>query len=133
MSVMYAWYFEKDNPSPELGHRHDWEGVIIHLAGGNSTTKENIRAVCPSAHGKWECHTKGYSLDGTRPLTSYSSSWPINHSLDITSSKGGSQPIIAWESLPEVARKALDTTNFGKANVPINENNFQKNLKAATY
>ncbi|EHK98223.1 hypothetical protein M7I_5990 [Glarea lozoyensis 74030] len=64
-AVMYSWYFPKDEPSTGLGHRHDWEGVIIWLNSATSTTAANIAAVCPSAHGGWDCATSGYTLTGT--------------------------------------------------------------------
>jgi hypothetical protein len=41
----------KDEPSDGLGHRHDWEGVIVWLSSSTATTAANIVAVCPSAHG----------------------------------------------------------------------------------
>lgn len=41
----------KDSPSDGLGHRHEWEGVIVWLNSATSTTAANIAAVCPSAHG----------------------------------------------------------------------------------
>ena len=29
---IFPRYFPKDSPSDGLGHRHDWEGVIIYLS-----------------------------------------------------------------------------------------------------
>lgn len=58
-ALMYSWYFSKDEPSTGLGHRHDWEGVIVWLSSSTSTSAENIVAVCPSAHGGWDCSTDG--------------------------------------------------------------------------
>lgn len=132
-AVMYAWYMPKDEPSDGLGHRHDWEGVIIWLASGTSTTADNILAVCPSAHGKWNCSTDAYSLSGTQPLIEYKSIWPIDHSCGLTTTVGGLQPLISWEELPAVAQQALDTTDFGAANVPFNDPHFLSNLANAGF
>ncbi|WP_338152955.1 NPP1 family protein [Bacillus haynesii] len=44
---------------------------------------------------------------------------PINHSLYVDSIKGGMQPLIGWEDLTPAARKALNTHDFGSANVPF--------------
>jgi hypothetical protein len=28
-AIMYSWYMPKDEPSFDLGHVNDWEGVIV--------------------------------------------------------------------------------------------------------
>ncbi|KNG82992.1 putative NPP1 domain protein [Aspergillus nomiae NRRL 13137] len=132
-ALMYSWYFPKDEPSTGLGHRHDWEGVIVWLSDSTSTSADNIVAVCPSAHGGWDCSTDGYSLDGTSPLIQYYSTWPVNHQCGLTSTVGGTQPLIAWESLPTAASTALENTDFGDANVPFKDANFASNLGKATF
>ncbi|TVY81042.1 hypothetical protein LSUE1_G002775 [Lachnellula suecica] len=150
-AVMYSWYasltisclnqptyvlnryFPKDEPSTGLGHRHDWEGVIVWLTSSTSTTADNILAVCPSAHGDWDCSTDGYTLSGTSPLIQYESIWPIDHSAGLTTTVGGQQPMIAWESLPAVASSALSTTDFGAAIVPFDDATFTSNLAKATF
>ncbi len=126
-------YFPKDEPSDGLGHRHDWEGVIIWLSSGSSTAATNILAVCPSAHGDWDCSTTGFSLSNTGPLIKYESIWPVDHSCGLTTTVGGQQPLIAWESLPSVAQNALATTDFGAANVPFIDSAFTGNLAKATF
>jgi hypothetical protein len=126
-------YMPKDEPSDGLGHRHDWEGAIVWLSSSTSTTAGNILAVCPSAHGGWDCSTNGYSLSGTSPLIKYESIWPVDHSMWLTSTVGGMQPLIAWESLPAVAQTALANTDFGSANVPFIDSNFNANLAKATF
>ncbi|KAJ7055223.1 putative NPP1 domain protein [Mycena amicta] len=132
-ALMYSWYFPKDEPSSGLGHRHDWEGVIVWLTSATSTTAANILAVCPSAHGDWDCSTNGYTLSGTSPLIQYESIFPIDHSLGLTTSVGGTQPLIAWEDLPAAAQSALQTTDFGSAIVPFKDSTFANNLAAATF
>ncbi|KAJ5118213.1 npp1 domain-containing protein [Penicillium atrosanguineum] len=132
-ALMYAWYMPKDEPSDGLGHRHDWEGVIVWLSDSTSTTADNVVAVCPSAHGGWDCSTNGYTLDGTAALIRYYSVWPVDHQCGLTSTVGGTQPLIAWESLPTVAQDALDTTDFGSAIVPFIDAHFDTNLADATF
>ncbi|TVY43326.1 hypothetical protein LSUB1_G001413 [Lachnellula subtilissima] len=132
-ALMYSWYMPKDEPSDGLGHRHDWEGVIIWLTSSTATTASNILAVCPSAHGNWDCSTDGYTLSGTAALIKYESVWPVDHSCGLTTTVGGSQPLIAWESLPAVAQTALEDTDFGSANVPFIDVHFDTNLAAATF
>jgi hypothetical protein len=130
---MYAWYMPKDEPSTGLGHRHDWEGVIVWLSSATSTSASNVVAVCPSAHGGWDCSTDGFTLSGTTPLIKYYSIWPVDHQCGLTSTVGGAQPLIAWESLPTVAQNALDTTDFGSAIVPFIDAHFTTNLGNASF
>ncbi|KAL3443770.1 necrosis inducing protein-domain-containing protein [Aspergillus insuetus] len=132
-AIMYSWYFPKDSPSTGLGHRHEWEGVIIYLSDASSTSADNILAVCPSAHGDWNCDTDGFSVSGTHPLIRYYSVWPVNHQMGLTDTVGGTQPLVAWESLTEAARTALENTDFEDATVPFKEGTFAGNLGAATY
>lgn len=124
----------KDEPSYDLGHEYDWEGVIIWLSSSTSTTADNILAVCPSAHGNWDCSTDGYTLtDTTHPLIDYESIWPIDHSCGLTSTVGGLQPLIAYEDLPSAALTALEDYDFGSAIVPFVPATFDDNLAAATF
>ncbi|KAL4932501.1 NPP1 family protein [Aspergillus undulatus] len=131
--IMYSWYFPKDSPSTGLGHRHEWEGVIVWLSDSASTSADNIVAVCPSAHGEWNCDTSGFTLSDTHPLINYQSIWPVNHQMGLTDEVGGTQPLIAWESLPAVSSQALEDADFGDATVPFKESTFTGNLESATY
>lgn len=116
------------------GHRHDWEGVIVWLRSGTSTTADNILAVCPSAHGDWFCAKPGgFSLSGTKPRIEYAARFPTNHALYQTSTVGGTQPLVAWESLPSAAVNALQSTDFVSANVPFKDATFMGNLAKATF
>ena len=47
--------------------------------------------------------------------------------------QGGQQPLVAWESLPSVARDALQMTNFGSATVTFKDSTFMRNIAAATF
>jgi hypothetical protein len=123
----------KDSPSEGLGCRQEWEGVIVWLSSSTNTTADNILAVCPSAHGKWDCNTDFLLGDNTGPLIAYFSTWPVNHQVWIGAAKGGKQPLITWESLPDAARDALQTTGFGSATVPSKDSTFAGNIAAATF
>ncbi|KAF5855790.1 hypothetical protein ETB97_008432 [Aspergillus alliaceus] len=132
-ALMYSWYFPKDEAGPGMGHRHDWEGVIVWISDPAKTSADNILAVCPSGHGKWDCSKDGYSLQETHPLIKYYSIWPVNHQCGLTDEVGGYQPLVAYESLPEAARNALEATDFVKANVPFKKENWAENLGKATF
>ncbi|RDX44227.1 NPP1-domain-containing protein [Lentinus brumalis] len=128
-AIMYAWYMPKDEPSDGIGHRHDWEGIVVWLDDPNKA-EPAILGVAASAHGDFSTTTSP-NLDGTSPLIRYFSVWPVDHQLGFTSDVGGTQPLIAYESLTDAARNALETTDFGSANVPFKEANFQNNLVKA--
>lgn len=133
-AIMYSWYFPKDEASPGMGHRHDWEGTIVWVSSPTSTTPENIEAVCPSAHGRWNCaKSDKFSLDGSHPLIEYVSNWPLNHQMGLSKEVGASQPLVAWESLEDGVRTALTETDFGSGNLPLKDENFGEDLDSATY
>lgn len=127
-AIMYSWYFPKDSPSSGLGHRHDWENIVVWLS--SQSTSATIRGVAISAHGDYQKFTSP-SLSGTRPKVKYVSYWPANHQLDTTSNQGGEQPLIAWESLTAAARTAIETTSFGSATPSFRDANFQSYLADA--
>lgn len=97
------------------------------------TTPENIVAVCPSAHGKLNCATTGFTLTGSSPRIVYENTLVVNHALALSTEEGGKHPLIAWESLPAPAVTALQDTDFGSANVPIKNGNFENNIALATF
>jgi hypothetical protein len=127
-AIMYAWYMPKDSPSSGLGHRHEWENIVVWLSG--ASTSATLRGVAVSQHGDYEKSTTP-NLSGTSPLVGYISYWPVNHQLIFTDSRGGQQPLIAWESMTAQARAALSSTDFGDATVPFKDSTFQANLAKA--
>ncbi|KAF4317833.1 hypothetical protein BBO99_00007747 [Phytophthora kernoviae] len=54
-AIMYSWYFPKDNPVTGMGHRHDWEHVVVWI---DNPAMENptILAVTPSAHSGYSTY-----------------------------------------------------------------------------
>lgn len=59
--------------------------------------------------------------------------WPVNHACGLTTTVGGQQPLIAWESLPAAAVTALSDTDFGSAIVPFKDATFTGNLAACSW
>nr|UUL59826.1 Nep1-like protein 2 [Alternaria brassicae] len=127
-AIMYSWYMPKDSPGPGLGHRHDWENVVVWLSAQSNTA--TLRGVAISAHGDYDKVTKP-DLSGTRPLIGYRSIFPVNHQLISTSTKGGEQPLIAWDSMPAAAKQAIENTNFVNAIPSFRDSNFESYLSEA--
>lgn len=121
----------KDSPSSGLGHRHDWEAIVVWLDSATAANPQ-IVALSTSAHGDFDTITSNFPLDGTRAKIQYYSTWPLDHQLGTTTATGGSQPLIAWENLTDAARTALENTDFGSANVPFKDANFASNLAKAS-
>ncbi|EGP82712.1 unnamed protein product [Zymoseptoria tritici ST99CH_3D1] len=130
-AIIYSWYMPKDSPADGLGHRHDWEGIVVWLS--DATASATLLGVAASAHGNYDTqkppllHTSG----GTHPLIRYFSVFPLNHQSGFTSVKGQEQPLIAWEELTDAARQALENTDFGSATVPFKDATFENNLDEA--
>ncbi|KAG9193077.1 hypothetical protein G6011_03112 [Alternaria panax] len=127
-AIMYSWYMPKDSPGPGLGHRHDWENIVVWLSAQSTTA--TIRGVAISAHGDYDKVTKP-NLSGTRPLIGYRSIFPVNHQLISESTKGGEQPVIAWDSMPAAAKKAIENTDFRDATPSFRDSNFETYLDEA--
>lgn len=128
-AIMYSWYMPKDSPSPILGHRHDWENILVWLDSDNIAMAKVI-AVAASAHGDY---FKSYPInpnylhEGISAKIQYKASWPQNHATALTTSVGAKQPLIQWEQMTPAAQFALETTDFGSAHVPF-RSSFQSYL-----
>lgn len=118
----------KDSPSSGLGHRHDWENIVVWLSDQSNTA--SLRGVAISAHGEYQKETNP-PRSGDRPRIGYISIWPVNHQLIATNKQGGEQPLIAWESMTPAARSAIENTDFGSATPSFRDNNFQTYLASA--
>jgi hypothetical protein len=127
-AIMYSWYMPKDEPSTGIGHRHDWENCVVFLS--SESTSASVVGMSVSQHSGYSSSTSP-SFSGNNPLVGYVSYWPIDHQLIFDSTQGGMQPLIAWESLTTAAQNALQTTDFGDANVPFKDDNFSSKVAAA--
>lgn len=129
---MYAWYFPKDQPLAGNvigGHRHDWEGVVIWLDNpGNASPK--ILGVAPSSHGGFKPSTT-VKREGDRVKIEYFTAFFHDHALQQSDTRGRTHSLLQWESMTPAARTALQNTNFGSADVPFRNGNFENNLSKA--
>ncbi|EGZ16297.1 necrosis inducing-like protein NPP1 type [Phytophthora sojae] len=131
-AIMYSWYFPKDSPSTGLGHRHDWEHVIVWI-NNPDVPDPIILAVTPSAHSGYSKYSppNADTLDGTSIKVNYESNYPMNHATDVTTEGGDFQDLIMWDQMSDLARRALNEVSFGDANVPMNDGNFVGKLDRA--
>jgi hypothetical protein len=122
----------KDEPSDGLGHRHEWECSVVWIDDPTKAAP-TVVGLSASAHGGFSTIKSGFSthFDGTRALIEYISYWPVDHQMIISTTKGGEQPLIAWESLTYAARYSLSNYDFGAATVPFKDSTFDTNLANA--
>jgi len=133
-AILYSWYFPKDEPSEleslvGVGHRYDWEGIVVWLSSASTSAK--LLGVAASYHGDYQTSTAP-SLSGNHPLIKYYTAYDIlDHSCGFTTTVGGMQPLIAWDSMPTVAQNAIANKNWGSGNAPFIDANFDANLAEA--
>uniref|UniRef100_H3GHK8 Necrosis inducing-like protein NPP1 type n=1 Tax=Phytophthora ramorum TaxID=164328 RepID=H3GHK8_PHYRM len=134
-AFMYSWYMPKDETLDGVGHRHDWENCVVWL-DDITLDEPNIVALSASYHSTYLYYYPPDSdyLDGDSAKIEYSTSWVLlDHSLSATSTSGETQDLIMWDQLTDAARTALEDTDFGDANVPFKEANFETKLANAYY
>uniref|UniRef100_K3X212 Uncharacterized protein n=1 Tax=Globisporangium ultimum (strain ATCC 200006 / CBS 805.95 / DAOM BR144) TaxID=431595 RepID=K3X212_GLOUD len=133
-ALMYSWYFPKDSPSTLLGHRHDWEHVVVWIDNPDAASPK-ILAVSASAHSGYNKYhpPATTTLAGNSAKIDYKSIVVLNHAFDMTTAAGETQPLIMWDQMTVAARTALETTDFGDANVPMKDGNFMTKLANAYY
>lgn len=126
---MYAWYWPKDHPvAGDLvsGHRHDWESCVVWLSSSSATA--SMEGAACSAHGKWKKSTSP-KKDGRRIKVEYFTSAGKNHELQFSNTKGKGFPIYDWARMPGIVKNVLNRANFGSANCPLNDKNFDQNMR----
>ncbi|KAL1638686.1 hypothetical protein SLS58_008718 [Diplodia intermedia] len=130
--IMYAWYFPKDQPSDGVStgaHRHDWENVVVWLDDPAADTPTLIGAAA-SGHGEYKKTTEP-QRNGDAVMVEYFTNFPTNHELQFKTSEGVMYALLDWDVMTEAARTALQDTDFGDANVPFKDGDFEGNLDKA--
>ena len=120
-AVMYAYYFPKDNGLivPSIGHRHDWEHVIVFIENLGNEAREEIVGAAYSAHGGVSVTTNP-NRDGKHIYINYDFNGSVTHSF--TEGREGSNNnhvLISYNRIPQAAKDTLNNQNFGSAIVPF--------------
>lgn len=134
-ALMYSWYMPKDEPSPGIGHRHDWENAVIWVDDITSDSAK-IVAISASEHSGYATYyppSTDYYSGSTAKIKYESVIFFLDHALYATSTAGETQDLIMWDQLTTAAQTALEDTDFGDANVPFKEANFATKVAAAYY
>ena len=127
---MFVYYMPKDNgfPFPFLGHRHDFEEIVIWTKNGN------IIGAAYSAHGDYRYHNNPYMSDN-RVNPSYDLDGFTHAMQRIENSdkgKGTVWPVASWELMTQAAKNALsDSANFPNTNFAAKDTNFIDKINEA--
>ncbi|OWZ09017.1 Necrosis inducing protein NPP1 [Phytophthora megakarya] len=147
-AIMYSWYYPKSFVALIGTSTHDWQNVVVWISNpgvanpkilGISTSKQSetdyMKAITKEtfkSNTNYDKKTTGldqYLNDTSFKLISTMILGPLF--LRPTTDPGQTQDLIMWNQLPETARVALNAADFGDAQVPFNDANFEKNLKDA--
>lgn len=126
--IMYAYYFPKDNGYivPSIGHRHDWEHVIVFVRNMNKSG-ETIVGAAYSAHGGVST-TRSPNKSGNQIYINYDYHGSVTHSFKEGSSGSNSgHKLITWSKLPAKPKNTLNKQSFGSAVVPLKDSNNRFN------
>ena len=133
-AYMYALYFEKDQASPGIGHRHDWECVVVWVQN------DQAKYVSTSAHGDFKTYTSDkVRWSGPQAKIVYHKDGASTHAFRLAGSndeppenanhRWERPPLVGWNGYrPEWLRDKLSNANWGKANFPLKDANFGNNL-----
>ncbi|KAF2133741.1 necrosis-and ethylene-inducing protein-like protein 1 precursor [Dothidotthia symphoricarpi CBS 119687] len=130
--IMYAYYFPKDQPvsgNVAGGHRHDWESVVVWI-DNPANANPRLLGAAASGHGQFKKSTNP-QRNGNNVKVEYYHVLPRNQEFQFTNTNGRSYWINDWDAMPSLARKTLEETSFGSANVPFKNANFGRNLGLA--
>ncbi|PNH48330.1 hypothetical protein VD0004_g235 [Verticillium dahliae] len=130
--IMYAWYWPKDQPADgnlASGHRHDWENVVIWFNSNNANQAGILRGAA-SGHGDYK-KVNNPQRNNNNLHVEYFTSLGKNHELQFKTSPGRTYWIWDWDRMDTTVQGALNRADFGSANCPFNNNNFERNMRAA--
>lgn len=120
-AVMYAYYFPKDNGLiiASIGHRHDWEHVVVFVENLGNSSLESIVGAAYSAHGGVSV-TNNPNRDGKQIYINYDYNGSVTHSfVEGNSGSNTDHVLISYSRLSSAARNTLDNQDFGNAIVPF--------------
>lgn len=138
----YALYFEKDQiAAGPQAHRHDWEYVAIWTKGGDishasysahgnliTSPKDRLPKLPGTNHVKFVYHQEGglshamrFARDNETSAENVTGNWVTPTITSWYELKGDG---VAKSRM----RYLLNTHNYGKATIPLKDDNFQKNL-----
>lgn len=140
--IIYASYFEKDQATVfGGGHRHDWESVVVWVQQGASRPSY----VSTSAHGGYTTYAASsvawWDTAQTHPKIVYHKDGVSTHAFRLAGASEAPEndtgqwhfeDLVGWDQFPSTAiRDAVVNKDWGSANFPLKDGNFENNLNKA--
>jgi hypothetical protein len=140
-AYMYSYYFEKDQATSgpiALGHRHDWEDVVVWVQG------DQVGYLSVSQHGGYVTEARpAVQFDGTHPKAVYHKDGVSTHCFRFPKADGGDEPpenaegtwqhkgLVGWDNFPAGIRDTLAAADFGDATLKLTDARFGDALTKA--
>ncbi|KRD21048.1 MULTISPECIES: NPP1 family protein [unclassified Streptomyces] len=135
--IIYASYFEKDEASPGIGHRHDWECMVVWVVQGADTPSY----LSASRHGGFSTHPiADVPMSGRRVMAVYHKDGASTHAFrfaewgETAENDTGAwhqENLLTWDNLAPNLRNALNGSDWGNANLPLQDSKFNDTLNKA--
>ncbi|MFG2799845.1 NPP1 family protein [Streptomyces pseudovenezuelae] len=135
--IIYASYFEKDEASPGIGHRHDWECMVVWVRQGAGTPSY----LSASRHGGFSTHpTADVPMSGQRVMAVYHKDGASTHAFrfakwgETAENDTGAwhqENLLTWDNLAPNLRAVLNGSDWGDANLPLQDSKFNDTLNKA--
>jgi hypothetical protein len=135
--IIYASYFEKDEASPGIGHRHDWECMVVWVEQGADTPSY----LSASRHGGFSTHPiADVPMSGRRVMAVYHKDGASTHafrfakwgeSAENDTGAWHQENLLTWDSLAPNLRAVLNGSDWGNANLPLQDSRFNDTLNKA--
>ncbi|OWZ08291.1 hypothetical protein PHMEG_00019192 [Phytophthora megakarya] len=136
-AMMFSWYFPKRFARDLPQGRHDWKNVVVWIDNPDFETPKILAVSLSHSRTSYKKERDIYERNFvSNSPTSLRIEYILLHLdpafLGTGDSDGQYQDLIMWEQLTDPARGALnDANNFGDAEVPFNEGNYEKYLEKA--
>ena len=135
--IIYASYFEKDEASPGIGHRHDWECMVVWVEQGADTPSY----LSASRHGGFSTHPiADVPMSGRQVMAVYHKDGASTHAFrfakwgETAENDTGAwhqENLLTWDNLAPSLRTALNGSDWGNANLPLQDSKFDDTLNKA--
>ncbi|KAG7386752.1 hypothetical protein PHYBOEH_008605 [Phytophthora boehmeriae] len=133
-AIMYAWYFPKGFWQSFPVRRHDWANVVVWIDNPALESPKILGLSYSKGDDRYGniAPVPGFAINGTHPKflrnLQILAGAPY---LTYTLVGGKTQDLIMWDQLPDAAQAALNTTDFGNAEVPFIDEHFTEKLEKA--
>ncbi|KAK2054306.1 necrosis inducing protein [Colletotrichum caudatum] len=137
-AYMYGYYFVKDQAFHCIGHRNDWEHVVVFVRGG---APEYVSA---SAHGWYERRPwRDVLADGTHAKIVYHKDGPGTHAFRFAEAEDDGRQenhladwfygdLVGWNGFPSTSvRDKMTSNSWDKAKIDFTDERFRYALELA--